>query len=60
MKGSHLAVSAAVAAICAGILVLFTDIELSMVRWFSCGPLSTAREDRSELCQPRAIKNAAP
>ena len=50
MKKSHLLISAAVAALCAGILVLFTDIELSMVHWFSCGPFSTHREDRSELC----------
>ncbi|MEY3750706.1 MAG: hypothetical protein RLZZ631_443 [Cyanobacteriota bacterium] len=51
MKGSTLAISAAVAALCAGILVLFTDVEVSVVRWFSCGPLSTQGEDRSELCQ---------
>jgi hypothetical protein len=51
MKGSHIAISAAVAAVCAGILVVFTDIEVSMVRWFSCGPLSTQSEERSELCQ---------
>ena len=50
MKRSHLAVSAAVAVLCAVILVLFTDIELSVVRWFSCGPFSTHREDHSELC----------
>jgi hypothetical protein len=50
MSKSHLLVTAAVAALCAGILVLFTDIEISVVRWFSCGPLSTAREDRTELC----------
>jgi hypothetical protein len=51
MKGSHVAISAAVAALCAGILVLFTDIEISMVRWFSCGPFSTQGEERSEVCQ---------
>ena len=33
MKPSSLAVITAVAALCAGILVLFTDIELSFVRW---------------------------
>ena len=51
MKGSTVAISAAVAALCAGILVLFTDVEVSVVRWFSCGPLSTAGEDRSSLCE---------
>ena len=51
MKSSTLAISAAVAALCAGLLVLFTDIEVSMVRWFSCGPFSTQGEERSELCQ---------
>ena len=51
MKGSTVAISAAVAALCAGILVLFTDVEVSVVRWFSCGPFSTQGEDRSELCQ---------
>ena len=51
MKKSHLLISAAVAALCAGILVLFTDIEVSLVRWASCGPFSTLREDQSELCQ---------
>ena len=51
MKSSHLAVTAAVAALCAGILVLFTDIELSVVRWFNCGPLSTSGEQRSDVCR---------
>ena len=51
MKASTFAVSAAVAVVCAGLLVLFTDIEVSVVRWFSCGPFASHREDRSELCQ---------
>ena len=53
MKAPTLAVSAAVAALCAGLLVLFTDIEVSMVRWFSCGPLSSQAEERSEVCKRR-------
>ena len=36
---------------CAGILVLFTDIEVSMVRWFSCGPFSSQGEEQSEVCK---------
>ena len=51
MKGSNVVITAAVAALCAGILVLFTDIEVSMVRWFSCGPFSTQGEERSEVCK---------
>jgi hypothetical protein len=51
MKPSHLAVTAAVAALCTGILVLFTDVELSVVRWLNCGPFSTLSEDESEVCK---------
>ena len=51
MGRSQLLVSAAMAALCAGILVLFTDLEVSVVRWFSCGPLSSAGEQRSTLCE---------
>ena len=51
MKGSHLAIGTAVAAICAGILVLFTDVEVSVARWFSCGPFSSGSEKQSEVCQ---------
>lgn len=51
MKRTHVAVSAAVAALCAGILVLFTDVEISVVRWFNCGPLSSSAEDDSEVCK---------
>ena len=28
-----------------------TDIEVSMVRWFSCGPFSTQSEEQSEVCK---------
>jgi len=51
MKTSNLLISGAVAALCAGILVVFTDIELSIVRWFSCGPFSTSSEEQSEVCK---------
>lgn len=52
LKPSTLAVSAAVAAVCAGLLVLFTDIEMSLVRWVNCGPFASQSEDRSESCKP--------
>ncbi|WP_411868346.1 hypothetical protein [Vulcanococcus limneticus] len=51
MKPSPLLVTAAVVAVCGGLLVLFTDIEVSLVRWASCGPFATQQEDRSELCK---------
>ncbi|QNG27298.1 MULTISPECIES: hypothetical protein [unclassified Synechococcus] len=43
--------TAAVILLCGGILVLFTDVEVGIVRWFNCGPLSTPSEDRSEVCR---------
>jgi hypothetical protein len=51
MKKSYLLISAAVVALGAGILLISTDIELSLVRWANCGPFSTHREDRSDLCK---------
>jgi hypothetical protein len=51
MKAPTLAVSAAVALICAAILVLFTDIELSVLRWINCGPFASHSEDRIALCR---------
>jgi len=46
MSKTHLLVGGAVALLCGGILVLFTDIERPVVRWLSCGPLA-ARQDPS-------------
>ena len=51
MKPSHLLVIGAVVAVCGGLLVLFTDIDISVVRWASCGPFANQQEDRSELCR---------
>jgi hypothetical protein len=51
MRSKQLLVSGAVALICAGILVLFTDIEKSFTRWVNCGPLATAGERRSDVCR---------
>ncbi|MEY2645579.1 MAG: hypothetical protein RLZZ611_2228 [Cyanobacteriota bacterium] len=50
MKASTIAVSAAVTAICAGILVALTDLEVSMSRWWNCGPFATALEQQSRIC----------
>lgn len=41
----------AVVLLCGGILVLFTDVEVGLVRWFNCGPLSTGGEQRSDVCR---------
>jgi len=51
MSPRTLMVSGAVAAICASLLVLLTDIEVSMIRWVSCGPLQAGGERSSELCR---------
>jgi hypothetical protein len=44
-------VSGVVAVLCAALLVLFTDIEVGLVRWVSCGPLNAGAERNSELCR---------
>ena len=51
MSAKHLLVTGAVAVVCAGILVLFTDIETSLVRWVNCGPVASGGERRSEVCR---------
>ncbi len=40
-----------IGAIVIGTLVAFTDIEIHVVRWVSCGPFSTHQEDKTELCR---------
>jgi hypothetical protein len=44
-------VTGAVLLICATILVLFTDVEIRMIRWLSCGPLATPAERDSGRCR---------
>jgi hypothetical protein len=52
MSQRHWIVTAAVAGLCAGILVLFTDIEVTFVRWVNCGPFASEAERRdSDLCR---------
>ena len=51
MSPRNLIVGGAVAVLCAGLLVLFTDIEVGVVRWVNCGPLSSGGERSSELCR---------
>ena len=41
----------AVSALCVGILVLFTDIEVQLVRWVNCGVIATEAEKNSDVCR---------
>ncbi|MEB3332408.1 MAG: hypothetical protein VKI83_07960 [Synechococcaceae cyanobacterium] len=50
MKRRDALVSAVLVLLCGGILVAFTDIELTLVRWSNCGPFATPRERNSEVC----------
>ena len=44
-------VSLVVLLLCGGLLVLFTDVEVGVVRWINCGPIGGAGERHSELCR---------
>ena len=44
-------ISLLVALLCGGVLVLFTDIEVQLVRWVNCGPLATEAEKSSDVCR---------
>ena len=44
-------VTGAVLLICAAILVLFTNVEAPLVRWFGCGPLATPAERDGDRCR---------
>ena len=37
--------------LCGVILVLFTDVEVQLVRWFNCGPIATLGEQDSKVCE---------
>ena len=41
----------AVSALCVGILVLFTDIEVQLVRWVHCSAIATEAEKNSDVCR---------
>ena len=40
-----------VAMLCIGILVLFTDLEVQLVRWWNCSTISTEAERESQMCR---------
>lgn len=44
-------ISGALVLLCGGILVLFTDVEIGLVRWFNCGPLGGEAERNSAVCR---------
>jgi hypothetical protein len=44
-------ITLALVLLCGGILVLFTDVEVSAVRWWNCGPLATPSERSSSICE---------
>ena len=50
MNGRQSLVSGVVALVCAGVLVLFTNIEVQVIRWLNCGPLATESEQTSTIC----------
>ena len=39
------------ALLCAGILVLFTDAEMLLVRWIDCGPIAAEAQKNSQICR---------
>jgi hypothetical protein len=51
MRKSDWLVSALLVLICGGILVLFTDVELRLVRWVNCSGLAPGIERDSAVCR---------
>ena len=39
------------AILCGGILVLFTDVELLLVRWINCSPIATEAQKNNQVCR---------
>lgn len=50
MSKRHLLVTALVAALCTGILVLFTEIERSVPHWLHCGG-RVSRQSPDPICR---------
>ena len=51
MNGRQSLVSGMVVLLCMGVLVLFTDIEVKVIRWLNCGPFATESEQSSTVCR---------
>ena len=41
----------AVSALCVGIWVLFTDIEIKLVRWVNCSAIATEAGKNNDVCR---------
>jgi hypothetical protein len=44
-------ISAVLVLLCGGILVLFTDVEISLARWLNCGPFAPQSERQTDICR---------
>jgi hypothetical protein len=51
MSKSDWQVTAVLVLICCGILVLFTDVELRLVRWVNCSAFAPVSERGSAVCE---------
>ena len=51
MKPPQSLISLVLVILCGGILVLFTDVELLLVRWVNCGPTATEAQKNSQVCR---------
>ena len=51
MNRQQTLVSLVVALLCGGVLILFTDVEVQLVRWLNCGPLATDAQKSSAICR---------
>ena len=51
MTSRQTLVTPAVSAPSIGILVLFTDIEVQLVRWVNCSAIATEAEKNSDVCR---------
>ena len=56
MNGRQSLVSGVVALVCAGVLVLFTNIEVQVIRWLNCGPLANEKEQTSTVCRSAGFR----
>ena len=51
MRPPQSLISLVLVILCGGILVLFTDVELLLVSWLSCGPIATEVQTNSQVCR---------
>lgn len=51
MTRSDVLVSTVVVLVCAGILSLFTDIEIPVLNWYRCGPFAAERDRSLPRCR---------